>query len=109
MTGKKRKNVCSGCRPRDKGCSFLKDDCEKLTKRSLEYCFECEDFPCKNLEHLDELYRQRYGMSMIENLKQIEENGIQKFIEEQENEYRCPDCGGTICVHTNICYNCETP
>lgn len=109
MTDKKRKEECLGCRPDDKGCSFLKNDCKKLTDRSLEYCFECEDFPCKNLQYLDERYSQRYGMSMIDNLTYIEENGVDKFLEQQEEKYECPECGETICVHTNICYNCDKP
>jgi len=46
-------------------------------------------------------------MSMIKNLKSIKENGMNKFLKEQEEKYRCLECNGGICVHTDICYKCE--
>lgn len=107
MNGKKRKNPCPGCIPRDKGCVFLKKHCDKLKKRTVDYCFECEDFPCEHLEKLDSSYRKRYDMSMIENLNSIQKNDMEHFLEEQEEKYRCPECGGTICVHDGRCYTCE--
>ncbi|MFW6196987.1 MAG: DUF3795 domain-containing protein, partial [Thermoplasmatota archaeon] len=102
MSGKRRKHQCIGCKPRDKGCSFLKKYCEKLSDKTVEFCFECEDFPCEHLERLDKSYRERYDMSMIDNLNSIKENGMEYFLTEQEDKYRCLECGGTICVHTDI-------
>ena len=107
LNGEKRKRSCSGCRLRGKNCAFLKKECEKLSNEEIEYCFECEDFPCENLEKLDIRYREKYGMSMIKNLEFIRKNGIESFLKKQEEEYRCPECGNTVCVHTDICYNCE--
>ncbi len=109
MAGKKRESRCLGCKPRDKGCSFLKKDCGKLSNESVKYCFECEDFPCENLKELDEGYREKYGMSMIENLEFIKKNGIEAFLEQQKEKFKCPECGSTICVHTRKCYNCKNP
>ncbi|MFO7791686.1 MAG: DUF3795 domain-containing protein [Candidatus Saliniplasma sp.] len=106
MAGKKRKSRCPGCKSRDKGCSFLKKYCEKLSDRTVEFCFECGEFPCEPLERLDNSYREKYGMSMIKNLRSIKKNGMDRFLKEQEEKYRCPECGGSTCVHTNICYTC---
>ena len=108
LSGKNRKSPCKGCKSQDKQCNFLKNHCEKLSKNKIEYCHECEDFPCENLEKLDNRYRKKYDMSMISNLKFIRKNGIKAFLKQQEEKYKCPECGGTICVHTNMCYNCET-
>jgi len=109
VKGKKSKNPCSGCRSRDKQCAFLKAGCEKLAKKKVEYCFECDNFPCKDLQDIDAKYRKKYEMSMIENLKNIEARGIENFLEMQEKKYKCPECDGTICVHTGKCYNCKSP
>ncbi|UCF11735.1 MAG: DUF3795 domain-containing protein [Thermoplasmatales archaeon] len=106
MSDKKRKNCCIGCRPRNNQCAFLKEDCKKLTNEEIKYCFECEDFPCENLKKLDKRYTTKYEMSMIENLKYIEKNGISKFIENEMERWKCPKCGGVICVHNRKCYNC---
>lgn len=106
MGGKKRKNRCIGCRIGDKQCAFIKEDCKVLSNEEIEYCFECEDFPCENLKKLDKRYITKYEMSMIENLKYIEKNGISKFIENEVERWKCPKCGGIICVHNRKCYNC---
>ena len=105
---KKRKTRCIGCRPRNKNCAFIIKRCEKLRKKTIDFCYECKGFPCINLEKLDKRYRERFDMSMIENLKFIEANGIQKFLRQQEEKYKCPNCGGIICVHTKKCYTCNS-
>jgi len=105
-SGKKRKMKCIGCKPREKSCAFLKKYCKKLQKNEVNYCYECSDFPCEQLQKLDKGYRERYVMSMIGNLEYIRDNGMDDFLKQQEKKYRCPDCGGVICVHNEICYSC---
>ena len=108
VSGKRRKMKCIGCKPRDKSCAFLKKYCNKLTKKEVDYCYECSDFPCSHLKKIDKGYRERYNMSMIENLKYIRDNGMDDFLIKQEKKYRCPECGGVICVHNGICYSCKS-
>ena len=50
---------CSGCLERDKQCAYLKRHCVQLKEHKIDYCFECEGFPCKRLEKLDERYRKK--------------------------------------------------
>ena len=107
VNGRKRKIKCIGCRPRDKSCAFVKKQCEKLTKKEVEYCYECNDFPCEVLKKLDRRYREKYEMSMIENLEYIQKNGINKFVVKERKRWKCPKCGGIICVHDRKCYTCE--
>jgi len=45
-------------------------------------------------------------MSMIENLEYIRDNGINKFFEREQEKWRCSACGGVICCHNGICFNC---
>ena len=113
LNGKKRKHVCKGCRLRNTHqsldrslCAFIKKQCEKLATNQLEYCFQCINFPCENLTTLDKRYRTKYGMSMIENLEYIQTNGIQQFLKHEAERWKCPACGGIICVHNKICYSC---
>jgi len=77
-------------------------------KKGIEYCFECNDFPCNQIRKLDTKYRKRFDMSTIDNLRYIEKNGMEKFLQKQEEKYKCPKCGGIICVHTGRCYSCNT-
>ena len=99
-------NHCAGCRPRNKRCGFLKQRCAKLLNQEVRYCFECETFPCRRLETLDRRYRTNYSASLIENLRQVKGKGLTPFLREQEARYRCPTCGGVICIHDGVCYDC---
>ncbi len=38
---------CTGCRPRDMQCAFLKKHCEPLLTGKVQYCYECPDFPLR--------------------------------------------------------------
>jgi len=96
---------CAGCLPRNKNC-FVKRGCRKLRKKEVNSCYECNDMPCQNLDRLDRRYRQRYNMSMIENLKEIKEKGTEEFLRIQREKYRCPECGDVISVHDVKCYVC---
>jgi len=97
---------CKGCRPRDKMCSFIKKKCDLLLNHTVEFCFECEEFPCENLKHISNRYKSRYRMSMIDNLIFIREHGLDNFLENQQKKWQCPDCGDLLCCHNGICYSC---
>ena len=107
----REKNQCPGCRAADTnkavtvvGCKIKK--CEVIQKSKAKFCFGCDNFPCKNLKHLDKRYRTKYSMSMIENLGNIKDFGIRKFLENEDVRWSCSQCGGTICVHKGYCIDC---
>jgi hypothetical protein len=105
----KKKGVvthCAGCRVRDKKCAFIKRDCEKIRKKQISFCYQCQDMPCERLTKLDTHYRLRYGMSMIENHKLIKDKGIAEFLKDQTEKYRCPKCSDIVSVHDGKCYAC---
>jgi hypothetical protein len=96
---------CAGCLPRAKYC-YLKRGCKKLGKNQIQSCSQCDTIPCKQLAHLDKRYRERFSMSMIENLRMIKVEGLDLFLKKQEERYRCPNCGDVVCVHDGKCYSC---
>ena len=97
---------CKGCRIRNKNCTFIRRDCSKLRKKEIEYCYECKDMPCNNLKRIDKIYIDRYSLSLIKNLRRIEEIGVKSWLQEQKELYTCPECGGEICIHDEECYDC---
>jgi len=101
------KKYCAGCIPRGNNCTHMGDACKTLANGDLRYCHLCASFPCKRLKSLDLRYRTKYGMSMIENLKAIKEQGIEAFLQMQEELWHCPDCGQTRCCHNGLCLNCD--
>ena len=100
------KKGCDGCRIRNKNCAFIKRDCKAYKTNKIQYCFECKDFPCENLHKMDDTYQERYHLSMIENLKRIKEVSVKNWLQEQQELYTCPQCGGEICVHDAECFDC---
>lgn len=101
------RKYCPGCIPRGENCTHMADSCELLGKGLVRFCNECQDYPCKRLKDLDKRYRSKYHMSMIENLNAIKENGMQEFLANQDEKWRCSTCGGTICCHNGLCLDCD--
>jgi len=107
----REKNKCPGCRGTDTNKPVTRvrckiKTCEVNQKEKTTFCFKCKTFPCTHLKHLDERYRTKYNMSMIENLEFIKKSGIKKFIGNEKIKWACSECGGIICVHNGYCSNC---
>ena len=58
------------------------------------------------MQQLDKRYRTRYGMSMLENLDAIRQNGIRAFVRAEQERWTCRACSGTIDVHHGRCSKC---
>lgn len=101
------RTYCEGCIPRGKNCLHMGDQCETLRDGQIRFCSDRKDFPCKRLKVLDKRYRTKYHMSMIENNQFIKDKGIEAFLAEEENKWRCKECGEMICCHNGLCLNCN--
>ena len=101
------RKYCPGCIPRGENCTHMGNQCELVGKGIVRFCYECEDFPCKRLKSLDKRYRTKYHMSMIENLRSIQENGMEVFLQKEELIWHCLDCEGVICCHNGLCMDCD--
>ena len=108
------RNKClGGCRAPDDGkhksCSNCKIVvCEKRNENGWQTCAPCDTL-CKRIKDLDERYRTKFNMSMLENLSTIREHGMEIFLQQQKEKYRCSVCGETLSVHRPYCLSCKTP
>jgi hypothetical protein len=103
-----RMSYCKGCRPRDKKCAFLKKSCEHLQTHSVQFCYQCAQYPCEKLKHIDMRYTTFFRMSLLENLASIKKNGMETFLRAEEEKWRCPTCEGVICCHNGLCFQCDS-
>ena len=108
----RQRNTCPGCYSVDATqwisiarCTIR--NCEIWENNESGFCFECQEYPCKKLNHLDKRYRTRYGMSMLENLEYIRDHSLTTFVEKEKDRWCCSECGGTICVHKGYCLECH--
>lgn len=109
----RKKNPCFGCNgPEEtKMASCAKctlKTCEKRAASGDALCAGCET-PCRRLKQLDARYREKYHMSMRNNLAFIQKKGMAAFLAKEEERWRCPACGGVLCVHRAECPGCGAP
>jgi len=84
--------ICEGCRgPLDDHWS---PKCKLMLcarNKGLQYCFQCEDFPCVNVNKFssDDIFHHR---RTIENLKRMKKIGIKGWIAEQKRKGQCVFC-----------------
>ena len=105
-----KRSKCVGCLLGNKQCEYLFKKCTGINntpKNNASYCFECEQYPCKEIKRMDKRYRKNYQMSVINNLATIKKIGVEKIIEQQYEKYRCPKCGSLISIHNNKCFACK--
>jgi hypothetical protein len=108
-----KRSQCIGCRPGNKKCSYLFKKCSGINSTlkgnaTANFCFECDQYPCKQINRMDNRYRKNYDMSVKDNLEYIKKVGINKFKEEQYKKYCCLQCGGLISIHNKKCFKCDT-
>ena len=106
-----KRSQCVGCRPRNKRCEYLFAKCSGAnndTTGNAVFCFECDQYPCKEIQRMDNRYRKSYNMSVKDNLDYIKENGVENFINQQYRKHYCLKCGELISIHNRKCFKCET-
>jgi hypothetical protein len=107
-----KRSQCAGCRPGNKTCSYLFAKCSGINgarqgNANARFCFDCDQYPCRQINRMDDRYRSNYGMSVKDNLERINRIGVVKFAQEQYEEYRCSTCGGVISIHNRKCFKCD--
>ena len=97
IDGRFKSNACAACAIKN---------CEKLVKGNIEYCFDCDEFPCARLSHLDKRYRTKYATGVLDNLLSIKKIGIRNFVNNENKKWACPRCGSMLCMHKPQCMSC---
>lgn len=105
--------VCQGCKS-----ETVFANCEKCQIRNcarnkkIEHCaLDCADFPCKIWKegngHTKEFVDKLPHMKVIrKNLQNIKKDGVNKWLEEQEKLWQCPECNTGFSWYTEKCTNC---
>jgi len=107
----RKKTPCPGCCGEDR---FKPKHCTQCSLKLCEHhagagsplCGACAVFPCRRLKQLDKRYREKYHMSMIENLESIRKQGMAEFVRREKKRWKCRRCGAVLCVHRDQCLAC---
>lgn len=107
----RKKNKCDSCNAENGNrvnhcntCSIK--NCINIKSGSSGFCYECDKYPCIRLKKLDKRYRTKYHMSMIENLNNIKQSGIEEFLKNESSRWECPHCKALLSAHRNNCLQC---
>ncbi len=77
--------ACKGCR-QQQGCRHLGQPCETLrcvVDKGLEFCFECEEFPCVKLQPAKDGADRFPHNFKVFNLCRIKAVGVEKWADEE--------------------------
>jgi hypothetical protein len=98
------KNPCHGCREAEQNLPKSRVNCRMrmCRERTGRFCHDCAGFPCDRLKRMDRRYRNRYGMSEIENLTCIRDHGMGRFLENERARWVSER--GVLCVHDRRYY-----
>jgi len=105
------RNRCSGCRAGDASkppgrlCCKIKN-CAEALKHTPTSCAGCAGRPCQTLKNLDQRYRAKYGCSPAANLDTVAAQGIPQLLQQEAARWKCPACGGQLCMHKPQCLAC---
>lgn len=108
-----KRSKCAGCRPGNKKCSYLFERCSGINSAlegnaNASFCYECSLYPCSQINRMDNRYRINYEMSVKENLERIKKIGVELFMKEQYEKYRCSTCDDLISIHNRKCFKCDS-
>lgn len=73
------------------GCKLRQ--CTK--SRNIDFCCFCDDFPCKEFHEFMN-YKWSHHWTIKPNLEYIQNNGKEKWLRAQMQEWSCTSCGAEI-------------
>jgi hypothetical protein len=98
--------LCDGCFADRRSvfcqiCSIR--DC--IQQKKYEGCHQCEDFPCRFIEEFPIPVGKKVIMRAIPHWRR---HGTEKYIQDEEARYLCPECGHKLFRGTKKCNQCKT-
>jgi len=97
--------ACTGCLsngivfPVCRSCPIKKCSQDK----GINGCHQCNDFPCKFIENFPIQVGKRVILRAIPTWREF---GNEKWVEEEEKRYHCPDCGNVLFRGAKRCNKC---
>jgi len=80
-----------------------------LKEKQLNFCYECPQFEdsCSKYDKLEKFCAER-GENPREALRRIKAGDAPKWLEEQDQKWRCPSCRGPISWYEKTCHHCNS-
>lgn len=114
-TGKTDEIKCFGCKSDQVfgGCAKCMIRKCAREKMKVEFCFECEKHPCIKYK-IQRFLTKVLFEKKLPHLKTIEPNqqaikleGLDKWLKDQQDKWRCPDCLAELSWYQSECRSCN--
>ncbi|MBA3008935.1 MAG: DUF3795 domain-containing protein [Proteobacteria bacterium] len=97
---------CQGCLSDDlfmhcKQCEIR--DC--TSRKGLAGCHECDDFPCPHIDNFSMAVGKKVILRSVAHRRTF---GTEKWVEDEEARYFCPECGNKVFRGVVKCNQCKT-
>ncbi len=98
--------VCNGCKS-DVVAVFCRDCVFKscAASRGIEYCFECDEFPCAVLIAFRDDDAVHHS-AVVRNSEAMREQGVARWLEDQRARWTCPECATRFWWYARTCKTC---
>lgn len=101
---------CNGCRS-EKRCFYCETKCTMAkcaANKGAEFCGECADYPCKDLNAFQSEMPHR--IELWKSQARIKETGYEQWYTEMVEHYSCRKCGTLNSAYDIVCRKCgSTP
>lgn len=78
-----------------------------LDKKELVFCYECEDYnTCKKFGKFAKICL-KIGINLRENLDVIKSGKIDEWLKQENERWKCPECGKPISADLEDCHWCD--
>ncbi len=97
---------CHGCRS-EKRSYFCENNCKMVecaAERGIEFCVECEEYPCNELRTFKA--QRPHRIELWEAQKRIKEVGYAQWFSEMLEHYACPQCQTINSAYDLQCRSC---
>jgi hypothetical protein len=104
--------LCDGCLSGGK----LAGHCQRCNirlcaadKQDDSRCSDCGELPCYPITNLINMGNYLHRKEYLPNLEKIREMGVQKWVQYEEERWRCPRCGLPMSWYDAECIGCGEP
>lgn len=101
---------CQGCKSDDvfivcRICNIR----ECAISKNVEHCIDCEDYPCEIYEEWKKIKSVLPHINAVsDNLENINKVGVDKWLLDQEKQWKCPKCDTNFSWYSTTCDSCGT-
>jgi hypothetical protein len=99
--------ICYGCKSQKVAKYCLTCPLKTCAKnKSIEFCNECAQFPCQNLENFKNSDNYPYHSEVYDYLNIIKNDGVESWLEQMKIRWSCQVCGREHDWFTLVCPEC---